>query len=112
MSHISTETKQTRTSQSLKDENPNCSIAQIREGRVFVFGWPIYNVVNSEIDYSKGKAIFYKEMDNWHSLNQAVETNDISKTVLLLPLNIACEVFKAFQEIDKENERRVEKIFL
>lgn len=106
-----TETRQTRTSRSLKDDNPNCSVAQIREGRVFVLGSPIYNVVNSEIDYSQGKAILYKEVDGWHSLNQAIETNDISKTVLLLPLNIAFEVFAAFKEIDKINEQRVERLF-
>ena len=92
-------------------EAANCSIAQIREGRVFVFGTPIYPIANSEINYSEDKVRFFKEVDNWHSLNQAVETNDLSKTVLFLPLNLAFEVFKAFEEIDKENEQRIKNMF-
>ena len=104
------------TQQSQRSSNfvnaANCSIAQIREGRVFVFGTPVYNVTNSEINYSEDKVRFFKEVDNWHSLNQAVETTDISKTVLFLPLNLAFEVFKAFQELDKENERRIKTLFM
>lgn len=93
-------------------EAPNCSIAQIREGRVFVFGFQIYNVANSEIDYSKDKVRFYKQMDNWHSLDQARQTIDKPETVLLLPINLAFEIFKAFEDVDKENEDKINKLFL
>lgn len=93
------------------NDAPNCSVAQIREGRVFVFGSPIYNIADDEIDYSKGQVAFYKEVDGWHSLNQAIEQNDISQTVLLLPLNIAFEIFECFKEVNKENERRLSRLF-
>lgn len=90
----------------------NCSIAQIREGRVFVFGSPVYPIANSEIDYSTGKVAFYKEVDGWHSLNQALEQNDISKTVLLLPLNLGFEVLNCFKELEEENERKIRGLFV
>lgn len=88
----------------------NCSVAQVCEGRVFVFGSPIYNVADSEIDYSKDKVAFYKEVDGWHSLNQAPGQNDMSKTVLFLPLNIAFQVFHAFEQVDRENYEKIERL--
>lgn len=101
-------------------EAPNCSVAQIREGRIFVFRYEIYPVTNSEVNYSEGQVRFYysnknknksKTMDTWHSLNQAITTANLSETVLLLPLNIAFEVFKAFEELDEENERKIRSLF-
>ena len=73
-----------------------------------VFGKPLYTTVNTEVDYSKGEATFY-EVEHLHSLNQS-ETNPKPKTIRL-PLLIAWEVIKAFEEIGHENERRVTNLF-
>ena len=91
-------------------EAPNCSIAQIREGRIFVLGYEIYPVANSEINYSEGQVVFYK-VDDRASLNQAVETANLSEKILLLPINLAFEVFNCFKELEQENERKIKDMF-
>ena len=90
-------------------ESPNCSVAQIREGSCVVFGKQLYTTVDSEIDYSHDSVTFYV-VEDIHSLNQSIDNP--KPAVLHIPLNIAWEVFKTFEELDKENERRIEKIFL
>lgn len=89
---------------------PNCSICQIRQGKIYVFRREIYYTWDSEIDYSKDKVAFY-EVDRLYSLNQAPESISQQK-IIHLPLNIAFEIFNAFKELDKENERRIKEILL
>ena len=90
-------------------DSPNCSICQICEGQATVFGRRIYSTANTEIDYTKGEAKFY-EVEHLHSLNQSIDNP--KPKVFYLPLLTAWEVFNCFSEIDKENVRRVETLFL
>lgn len=90
-------------------EAPNCSLCQICDGTATIFGKRCYSLANPEVDYSKGQVTFY-EVDSLHSLNQAPETAGKPK-VFYLPLNTAWEVFKCWEDIDKENERRISNLF-
>jgi hypothetical protein len=100
--------QQQQNRQSKYNEAPNCSIVQIREGQVCVFGRRLYTTPNTEINYREDKVRFY-EVDGIHSLNQSVD-NPKPKTYHL-PINLAFEIFAAFKEIDQENLRKIERLF-
>lgn len=99
-----------RKNRYLPDEIPNCSVVQIHENEVTVFGRPIYNIRETEIDYGNNKALFFYKKD-YGSLLQSPDASREDYEVVYFPLILALEIFKAFEEIDIENERRVNCLF-
>ena len=84
----------------------NCSIVQIVDGEVTVFGHRIYLTEDNEIDYSQNSVTFYEFDGGTYSLNQAPESATSCKTIKV-GLNIAFDIFQAFKEIIKINERKL-----
>lgn len=111
MSQTSTPPNQNRVSWVLNDENANCSIAQIRDNKVMLFERELLYTIDPIIDYTKGNALFFYKTDR-DSLNQDPAAPRAEFETVEIQLNCAFEIYKAFEEIDKENERRIEKIFL
>lgn len=99
--------KQRRTSY---NDAPNCSLARIKDNRVFIFDRELYNTNNTNIDYSKGKGIFiYKGIRD--SLNQDPDAPRREFETVEIPLLLSFEIFKAFKELDEENDRKVKSLF-
>ena len=94
-------------------EAPNCSVVQIAENKVLLFGRELYvtDTSGSIIDYRKGTALFFYKTDRG-SLNQDPAAPRVEFKTVEISLNIAFDIFKAFEEIDKENERRIKALFL
>lgn len=89
--------------------NDNCSIVQIKDGQIYLFGKRIYNIVNPRIDYPNGYVEFYQcdpDKGDPQSLNQASQPRKIN-----LDLLIGWEVIHAFDEIDKQNLVKIEGLF-
>ena len=101
----------TRNCSLLRDERSAadaCSIVRIIENEVSIFGIRLYNTINPDFDYSKGTITFFVQRNgDEHSLNQSV---DGSPKRLSVPYNIGVEIIHAMQELDKENERRIESL--
>lgn len=96
------------------NRHPNCSVVHVIDNEVYVFNNRLYYVTynNNPIDYKAagGFATFFINDGRGTSLNQDPGAPRSDYHILKLPLNIAYEVFHAFSEIDKENERRVQTL--
>jgi hypothetical protein len=87
----------------LKEDN--CSIVDIRDNEVFLFDKKIIVIANTETDWLHARMIFY--------YTKNVDSNDpIYWEKLALPLNVGMEVINAFHEVDQENQRRIESLFV
>jgi hypothetical protein len=89
----------------------NCSVVQIENNQVLLFGRQLYitDTSDSVIDYGKGKAVFIYQ-NGRASLNQDPDASVREFETVEVSLNIAFDIFKAFEEIDRENERRLNSI--
>jgi len=86
---------------------PNCSVVQLRNGAVFLFGREIYNIANPELDYYKGCGRFWYK-GQYHSLSQV---GPLKEGEIQIPLNIAYEILAAFRELDKQLVDQVNDLF-
>lgn len=87
----------------LKEDN--CSIVDIKDNEVFLFDKKIIVMVNTETDWLNTRMTFY--------YTKNVDSNDpIYWEKLSLPLNVGMEVINAFHDVDEENKRKIESLFV
>jgi len=85
----------------------SCSVARIVDGEVFVYGIRLYNLADIQMDHNTGEAIFYIQRDGYpHSLNQSVDGGN-ELELIRFGSNISMEIQRAFREIDKINEDKI-----
>lgn len=108
----STNSRRVKTRASYLTKQPNCSLVQIHDNEVYLFNHKIYNTIgNFIIDYAEDRALIFVSNGIESSLNQdPAAPLDETKAILQVPLNIFIEVIKAFEEVQLENIRRVNKL--
>lgn len=90
-------------------EEDSCSIAQVKDNVCYIWNsdLEIMPVANPEIEYSVLKMKFYLK-DKESSLNQGDGSQ--FKTIYV-GLNIAHEFIMAFEDIERENEQRISRVY-
>jgi hypothetical protein len=111
--HVTTAAAKERSSN--VNDAPNCSAIRIIDNEAYLYGkTKLYYTIDyeREIDWRGGKCILYANTGTEASLNQSVDSTGEFNAGISVGLNTAFEVFHAFEEIDKENERRVSQLFI
>lgn len=88
----------------------NCSVVRIIDNEVYLFNDWLFHVENTPVDHLKGIATFFRVRGQGRfSINQdpQILLGEAMEQQLSIPLNIAYEVFAAYQDINEENRRRL-----